>query len=180
MFEWILIAGLFHSQTAKVTPKPGTPIAALTAPKPLTSGSFSVYASPSSISFAATNPDTPTVAGSGTTTVSWNTSNSANDPWKLQVSANAASFSSCPTAVPASAVTITCTGGFNPGPGGFSCASAKTLSTTAKTVASGTLPYAGSTYFYVTLTYALTDQWKYIAQTSSSCTLDMTYTATVN
>jgi hypothetical protein len=78
-------------------------------------------------------------------------------------------------------VTITCTAGFNPGPGGFSCGAPTTLSTSPVTVASGTLPYAGSsTSFWVTLTYTLTDSWTYIAQTSSSCTLNITYLATVN
>jgi hypothetical protein len=48
-------------------------------------------------------------------------------------------------------------------------------------VASGTLPYSGSsTSFWMTFTYTLTDKWKYIAQTSPSCTLDITYLATVN
>jgi hypothetical protein len=49
------------------------------------------------------------------------------------------------------------------------------------TVASGTLPYAGSsTSFWMTFTFTLTDSWSYIAQTSSSCTLNITYLATVN
>jgi hypothetical protein len=54
------------------------------------------------------------------------------------------------------------------------------LSASKLTVASGTVPGAGYTSFWVTLTYTLTDKWKYIAQTSPQCTLDITYLATVN
>ena len=180
MIESLFIVGLLAAQTGKHPPKMA-PHPALSV-KPLATANFSVYASPSSISFAATNPDSPTVAGSATTTVSWTTTSTpANDPWKLQVSSTSSSFSNCATAIPASAVTITCTSGFNPGPGGFNCGAPATLSTSPVTVASGTLPYAGSsTSFWMTFTFTLTDSWSYIAQTSSSCTLNITYLATVN
>jgi len=166
------------TQAGKSTPK--TPVSgpALAGPKPRTAN-FSAYATPSPITFAATDPDSPTVSGSATTTVSWGVTNTANDPWKLQVAANSATFSNCATAIPVSAVTIACTAGFDGG-GTVSCTGATTLSTSNVTMASGTVPGAGFTNFWVTLTYTLTDNWKYIAQTSSSCTLDITYTATVN
>jgi hypothetical protein len=138
---------------------------------------FTPYASPSPISFAATNPDTPTVAGSATTTVSWEVTTTSNDNWKLEVYANSASFSNCPTAIPVSAVTISCVSGYNGG--AFNCAAPVTLSTTKTQVASGTVG-AGATSFWITLNYTLTDNWKYIAQTSSSCTLNISYLATVN
>jgi hypothetical protein len=177
MVGWLWLIALLAAQTGKPPVNAPAPRPALSV-KPLSTPNFSAYASPSSISFSATNPDTPTVAGSATTTVSWNVANSANDAWKLQVSANSASFSNCPTAIPVSAVTITCTDGFGGGP--FNCGAPATLSTSKTTVASGTATGAGTTYFWVTLTYTLTDSWKYIAQTSSSCTLDITYLATVN
>jgi hypothetical protein len=163
--------------------QPGKPPAAAPAAhpaiiaKPMNAPNFTPYATPSPISFAATNPDSPTVAGSATTTVSWEVTTTANDNWTLQVYANSASFSNCPTAIPVSAVAITCTNGYNGG--AFSCGAPATLSTSKVQVASGTVG-AGYTYFWVTLNYTLTDNWKYIAQTSSSCTLDISYLATVN
>jgi len=180
MLESLWIVALLAAQTGKPAVKATAPRPALSGPQPLTAN-FSVYATPSPITFAATDPDTPTVAGSATTTVSWTSgATPANDPWKLEVYSVASSFSNCST-VPVSAVTITCTAGFNPGPGGFACGAPATLSTSKTIVASGTLPYAGSgTSFWMTFTYTLTDKWKYIAQMSPSCTLDVTYLATVN
>jgi hypothetical protein len=46
-------------------------------------------------------------------------------------------------------------------------------------VASGTEGTFSRSYS-VTLTYTLTDQWKYIARTSPPCTLSITYNALVN
>ncbi|MGA9627944.1 MAG: hypothetical protein WBL65_05425 [Bryobacteraceae bacterium] len=181
MLTSLWIAVLLATQAGKPALKTLDPRPALAAPKPLATANFSAYATPSPISFAATDPDSPLVAGSATTTVSWTTgATPANDPWTLQVYSVATSFTNCPT-VPISAVTITCTAGFNPGPGGFACGAPATLSTSKTTVASGTLPYSGSsTSFWMTLTYTLTDKWKYAAQMSPSCTLNITYLATVN
>jgi hypothetical protein len=155
-----------------------TPVAA--APKPLAIANFSVYPI-TAVSFAATNPDSPAVAGNTSVTVSGLIgANQAGASFKLQVYAAGATFSNC-TTIPVSAVTITCTSLFNPGNNDVSCASPATLSTSPVTVASGTLPNAGSsTSFWVTFSYTLTDSWEYIAQTSSACALNVTYLATAN
>jgi hypothetical protein len=180
MLESLWIVALLAAQTGKPAVKAPAPRPALSGPKPLATANFTLPP-PGSVSFSALDPDSPTDAGNTSVTVSWNTgATTANDPWKLEVYSVASSFSNCST-VPVSAVTITCTAGFNPGPGGFACGAPATLSTSKTIVASGTLPYAGSgTSFWMTFTYTLTDKWKYIAQMSPSCTLDVTYLATVN
>ena len=176
MLESLWVVALLAVQAGTPVQKAPAPRPALSGPKPLT-GTFTVNPI-ASVSFTATDPDTPLVAGSAMTTVSWGVTNSANDPWKLEVYSVPTSFSNCPT-VPISAVTITCTGGFGGG-GTVTLCSPTALSASKLTVASGTVPGAGYTSFWVTLTYTLTDKWKYIAQTSPQCTLDITYLATVN
>jgi hypothetical protein len=182
MGAFLSIFALLAVQAGKPAPKAPAPTPVAAAPKPLAVANFSVYPI-SAVSFAATNPDSPTVAGNagGTVTVSGQIgATEANATFKLQVSAAGPTFSNC-TTIPVSAVTITCTSVFNPGNNDVSCASPVTLSTSPVTVASGTLPTAGSgTSFWVTFSYTLTDSWEYIAETSSSCTLNVTYLATVN
>jgi hypothetical protein len=172
------IFALLAAQATKPALKAPTPMAA--SPKPLAVANFTVYPI-AAVSFAATDPDSPTVAGSASVTVSGLIgATGANASFKLQAYAAGTTFSNC-TTIPVSAVTIACTSLFDPGNSAVSCAAPATLSTSPVTVASGTLPAAGSsTSFWVTFTYTLTDSWKYIAQTSSSCILNVTYLATVN
>jgi hypothetical protein len=142
---------------------------------PAVTGLGTVSATPSTISFTSTNPDSGTVSGSSSATVSWTTSGgSSSSTWNLKVQAAASSFTSCAT-IPTSAVTVTC----NSVSGGSSgaCKSAVTLSsTTAQQVASGKESTSTNAPYSVTLNFTLTDSWEYIA--NSSCTLSLTYTVT--
>jgi len=180
MGTFLSICALLALQAGKPALRAPAPKPVVAAPKPLAVANFTVYPI-AAVSFAAADPDSPTVAGSGTVTVSGLIGASeANASFKLQVYAAGTTFSNC-TSIPVSAVTITCTSVFDPGNNDVSCASPVTLSTSPVTVASGTLPTAGSsTSFWVTFSYTFTDNRKYIAQTSSSCTLNVTYLATVN
>ena len=176
-----IVALLWAAQGGRPALKAPSSRPALAAPKPLAVSNFTVYPI-GSVSFAATDPDSPTVSGSSSITVSGLIGpTTGGESFKLEAYSVNPSFSSCPTAIPVSAVTITCASLFNPGNNAVSCAAPIELSTSKQTVASGTLPDAGSsTSFWVNFTYALTDKWTYIAQTSSSCTLNVTYVATVN
>jgi hypothetical protein len=131
-----------------------------------------ISASPSTISFTATDPDLGSVAGSSAATISWMTSSgNKNNTWTLAVQASAASFTSCPT-VPTSAVKATCTGvtGGNNG----SCGGGINVSTVPQQVASGKEANGANKAYSVTLNFTLADSWSYIA--GSSCTLNLTYT----
>ena len=180
MGQLLSILALVAFQAGRLPQKAPAPRPAMAAPKPLAVSNFTLYPV-AGVSFAATDPDSPTVAGSATITVSGLIgATGAGASFKLEVYSAGPTFSNC-TTIPVSAVIITCTSVFNPGGNAVSCAAPATLSTSKATLASGTLPSAGaSTSFWVTLTYTLTDKWMYIAQTSSSCTLNATYLATVN
>ncbi len=132
-----------------------------------------ITATPATISFSATDPDLGSVAGSTTSTVTWSlTGGNKNQSWTLTVQAGGASFTGCATA-PAAAVTVTCaSASVSGGNGTGSCNGPFTLSTSPQQVAGG---FEGQNYT-VTINFTLTDRWRYIAATTPSCTLTLTYT----
>jgi hypothetical protein len=180
MPAWLYIAAFLASGTGTPAPKVPAPHPGIAATAPLPqAANFTLKIAPASVSFTATDPDSPLVAGSPTTTVSWTVTGTLSRAWSLSLSSAATTFTNCPT-VPISAVTVTCQSATNGGGSGTaSCGVVSPLSTTRTTVASGT-ESAGNRSYSVTLSYTLTDQWKYIARTSPQCTLNITYLATVN
>jgi hypothetical protein len=145
---------------------------------PHAAGNFTLNASPASISFNASNPQTsPVVAGSSTSSITWSIL-SGGDTWELTVQAASPSFTNCPF-VPISAVTVTCAsasvGSFG---GSAACAGAFPLSTTPTRVAGGNEGVVALNYS-VTLNFTLADSWKYIAEISPACSLSLTYKADV-
>lgn len=178
MSAWLTIVAFLASGTGQPALKVPAPRPAMAAPLPL-AANFTLGVVPATVSFTATDPDSPLVAGSATTTVSWTVTGNGGRTWNLGLSSAATTFTNC-TTVPISAVTVTCTsasaGG---GTSTATCGAASTLSNTRTPVASGTEGTFSRSYS-VTLTYTLTDQWKYIARTSPPCTLSITYNALVN
>jgi hypothetical protein len=170
------IASGVGGRPAANLPAPRPALAApLTAPAP----NFTLSVFPATVSFAATDPDSPPVASSTTTTVSWNVLGTEGKTWNLGLYSVATAFTNCPT-VPISAVTVICTSASaGAGTSTAACSAASTLSSSRTVIASGT-EGAGNRSYSVTLTYKLTDQWKYIAQMSPPCTLNITYNALVN
>jgi hypothetical protein len=136
-------------------------------------------ATPATISFSSTDPDLGPVAGSSSATIVIALKGqSVANTWTLGISAGAATFTGCAT-VPASAVTATCSsvvvsGTTGPTPGTGACGSAVGLSTTSTTVASGKEGSNKDTYT-ATINFTLTDSWQYIAATSPTCPLTLTY-----
>ena len=138
-----------------------------------------VTVTPSTITFSSPDPDTTPVNGNTTATVMWSM-NGGNNTWTLGVNATAASFASCP-AVPVNAVKFSCssaTPGGNGNPHAVCTPGTLTLSTTAQTIASGTRQGNGSSPFTVVVAFTFSDAWNYPA--NSSCTLNLTYTASGN
>ena len=181
MSAWLYIAAFLASGTGKPAPKVPVPRPSLAAAaaQPLAAANFTISIVPASVSFTATDPDSPIVAGSSTTTVSWNVAGTLLQTWSLSLSSAATTFTNCPT-VPISAVTVTCGSASADGLfGSATCSPASPLSNSPATVASGRNGVFTS-HYSVTLTYTLTDQWKYIARTSPQCTLNITYNALVN
>ena len=136
----------------------------------------SVAAAPGTISFSATDPALSPFAGSSASTVTWKTSGGTTTfTWNLQVQAGATSFTNCGT-VPTTAVTVTCssvTGGT-----AGACKPAFALSNAGQQVATGKESSSTNAPYSVTMSFALTDSWSYIAKQVPACTLTLTYTVT--
>jgi hypothetical protein len=137
-------------------------------------------ASPSSISFSSTDPDLGAVSGSAAASVTFGLLlGTATNTWTVSVSAATSTFTggTC-TTIPASAITVTCASvavnNYGGTAGTGACAASSTLSTTGKTAASGG---EGNFYdtFTITLNLTLTDSWAYIAATTTTCPLSITY-----
>ncbi len=133
---------------------------------------------PSNISFSATDPDFPTVAGSAPSTATFNLLGGAPSRiWTLSVQASGSTFSGC-TTVPVSAVTVTCSSAVVSNVGGSTgsatCSPSASLSTTPQQVASGKEGTAGD-FYTITTNFTLTDSWKYIAATTPTCPITLTY-----
>ncbi len=181
MNVWLTIPALWAITAGQPVRKPVAPVAPkltrnVSTVHPL--ADFTVTVNPATVSFTATNPNSaPVVAGSATSTVSWVYAPSGKGPWKLTVQAAGGSFSNCST-VPVSAVTVSCaTVAVNHG-GSGSCAGPFPLSPSAQNVAAGNLQPNSDTVT-ITLNFTLADSWKYIAESSPSCSLSLAYTATV-
>ncbi len=154
---------------------PQRPAPVATTPKPLATSIKNAAATPATITFTGTNPDsTPSVAGSAAVAVTWRTTGSHSGAWNLQVSAPS-TFSSCAT-VPAGAVAVTC-GSVTGGSSG-ACGTPQPLSTTGTQIADGIEGNGAAATYTVNLTFTLQDSWKYIA--SSSCSLTVSYLITAN
>ncbi|MBZ5624919.1 MAG: hypothetical protein LAQ69_40385 [Acidobacteriia bacterium] len=178
MGGWLTIVVLLAAPTGRPALKLPAPRAVLDAPAP-DAPNFVVNISTPTVSFSATDPDLPPVSGSPGSTVTWRVAGNSGRTWNLGLSSAATAFTNCPT-VPISAVTVTCTGASaGGGTSTAACSGASTLSTSRTVVASGT-EGSGNRSYSITLTYTLTDQWKYIALMSPQCTLTITYNALVN
>ena len=139
------------------------------------SGPLVVTATPGTISFSASNPDAPQVAGTAAATISWWAGGASSRGWSLTVQADAASFLSCP-AIPVSAVTVSCSQASVGSGGSGVCRSSMPLSTVPSVISSGAEGNQGA-FYQVILRFTLTDSWKYIAQLSPPCSLSLTYVA---
>jgi hypothetical protein len=181
MGAWLFIAMCMAAAGPPVAPRPASPApqnslrkAASVAP----AAGFTVNVSPAAIAFSATDPDTaPVDAGSGPASITWQNLDFTQGAWSLTVQAGSAGFTNCAT-VPVSAVTVSCATVSTSIGGSGACSAPFTLSTSAQTVAGGTQSVL--TYSYsVTINFTLADNWKYIAETSPSCSLSLSYIANV-
>jgi predicted phage tail protein len=146
---------------------------------PRATGSFTLNVSPATIAFTATNPDsTPAVAGSASASLTWSSNaGKGGATWTLTVQGSASSFTNCP-GVPLSAVTVSCVSASADGAATATCNPPFPLSTALAPAASGVIG-ASTKNYSVTINYTLADSWKYIAQTSPSCSLSLSYIATL-
>jgi hypothetical protein len=179
MGVWLCVTALLAAAGRPVAPRPRALQARLpTESARLGAGDFSLVISPATITFDATNPDlAPAAPGNASASVSWQNRNGSSGSWSLTVQADSPSFSNCPM-VPISAVTVSCASSTtNLGRSG-NCSPSFALSTAPQIVAGGSQSRATFSYAVV-LGFVLADNWKYVAETSPSCSLSLSYTATV-
>jgi hypothetical protein len=134
--------------------------------------------SPLSVSFNLNDPDAAPVTGSGS--VGWNiVSGFASSTWTLGINSTGVSFTNCGE-IPPGAVTAQCSSVGTQGSASGSCTgSAVTLTSSPQRIAGGTQKN-GTGAYNVNVKFSITDAWKYIGHTTTSCTLGITYTITAN
>ena len=170
----ILMAAAGAGQRARPVIRPRT---AAAAPQPQAGSTFPLTVTPAVITFQATDPDSSIFAGSSPAALSWSYNGSWFANWNLTVQAPSASMANCP-GVPVSAITVTCTSASAGFFGGANCAGSFPLSTTPQVVASGTEGILAPSYS-VQISYTISDTWQRSAQLSPSCSLSLTYIATL-
>ena len=137
-------------------------------------------ATPLTITFSANDPDSPSVAGSSTATITFRATGGSNArTWNVQVQATTTNFGSCPSTVAANRVQVTCVSSTVSGGGGTgSCSGPFNLSTALTTVASGT-EGNGARDYTVNVNFTFLDSWGFIA-TTAPCSVSLQYLITAN
>ena len=133
----------------------------------------SLSATPGTISFQATNPDSGQVSGSSPGTLSWTVrGGSALQNWTLSVQSVSSSFTGCPT-IPVAAVRVSCgSASVSGGQGTGACSTAFPLSTSAQQIAGGA-EGNGNRAYSVSINFTLAESWRYVA--NPACTIILTY-----
>jgi len=109
MSGWLSIAVLLAAgagQKALLTPKPRATLGDILPPEPPDSVT-AMTATPATITFQATDPDSPSDPGSSIATVTWR-SNNHSRTWNLTVRTASTTFTNCST-VPQCTISLTYT-----------------------------------------------------------------------
>ena len=177
MAGWFPIAVFAAAAVAGQRARPVVQPRTAASVQPLAGTTFPLSVVPATVTFQATDPDTSTVAGGSPASVSWTYNGQWFANWTLTVQAPSAYLTNCP-GIPASAITVTCSSSSANNFGSASCAGAFPLSTTPQVVASGLEGVLAPSY-QIQISYTLSDTWKRAAQLSPSCSLSLTYIATL-
>ena len=130
-------------------------------------------ASPSTVTFTASDPDLSPISGPAVTLTWTGSGGTAAKTWTLSVQSTASTLTNCPR-TPASAVTVRCASGTVTGTGGtVACGGTVPLSTTSTQIASGNQGQGVQNYtVHLTMTFA--DSWQY-APSQNACAANLTY-----
>ncbi|HEU0119539.1 MAG TPA: hypothetical protein VFQ91_03365 [Bryobacteraceae bacterium] len=139
--------------------------------------------SPTAISFSLSDPDAGPVAASSAVTINWTLVGVAlNGNWRIDVQAPSSTFPSCPR-IPVSAIRVTCgsasISGLGLGGSATCAASSAPLSTSPIAIASG-VERIGLSTTTVSLSFTITDSWRYTAPEAPACTFDLSYILSVD
>src|SRR5260221_9946720 len=158
----LLAGGPVRGDGKKTPPRTAAAPTSVVLPTAAAATVNSYTVSPATITFNMTDPDAGLVTGSPAGSVVLSISNgAASRNWIQYVQANSSTFTGC-TAIPASAVTVTCNSvtlnnvGGSPGTGAFGAPFA--LSTTATQVAGGR-EGTKTDNFTISISFTLADSW---------------------
>ncbi len=176
MAPWILIPILLAGGAARPVARGPRPVV-VQRQLAGTDPAITLIATPASISFSASNPDSAGVPANAVTTITWRANGDSRMPWLLTIQADSSSLGSCPR-VPVSAVTVTCSQAAVSHGGIGICSPSMTLADSPRVIAAGMEAAANASY-QVNLAFTLADSWKYVAQLNPPCSLTLSYTAYV-
>ena len=136
----------------------------------------STLVTPATIVFAANDPDTPTVPGNVTATISFRTTGgNLLRSWRVDVQATGGgTMANCPRSIPVSRIRVTCVSATSDNGGTGACNAPFNLSTGLQTVASGTEGTGNAAPYAITVNFSFDDSWQFIA-TNSPCTVNLSY-----
>jgi len=168
--RWRLAAGLFLAgalwQVMERTAYSGTQI-------------HSILATPATITFLATDPDSPTLTVP--VTVQFRTTGGSNTKaWQLDLQATSgANMVGCPSAIPINKIQVSCVSSSVDNGGTGVCAAPFNLSTGLQPIASGMEGTGNAVPYQVVLNFTFQDSWRYIA-TNTACSVTLNYQIIAN
>ena len=131
-------------------------------------------ASPLTITFLGTDPDSPTL----TVPVTFffrTTGGKLNNNWSLRVQATSGpNMINCPSTIPVDKIRVSCASSSSDNGGTANCAAPFNLSTGLQIIASGTEGTGNANPYDTVINFTFQDSWRYIA-TNTSCTVNLNY-----
>lgn len=130
---------------------------------------------PATIVFSGADPDSSSVPGNVTGTISFRTTGGEiNRNWRVQVqSLSGNTFANCPRSIPVSSIRVTCASATADG-GTAACAAPFNLSSTLQTLASGMEGSGNAKPYTINVNFVFEDSWQFIA-TNTACSVSLSY-----
>ncbi|MBI2819383.1 MAG: hypothetical protein HYX73_05325 [Acidobacteria bacterium] len=134
----------------------------------------SVSASPLTITFLGTDPDSPTLTVPATILFR-TTGGSTARSWSLSVqAASGPNMINCPSTIPVDKIQVSCVSSISDNDGTAACAAPFNLSTGLQLISSGTEGTGNANPYETVINFTFQDSWRYIA-TDTSCTVNLNY-----
>lgn len=133
-----------------------------------------VSASPLTITFLGTDPDSPTLTVP-VTVFFRTTGGKLTNNWSLSVQATSGpNMINCPSTIPVGTIQVSCVSSVADNGGTANCAAPFNLSTGLQTISSGTEDTGNATPYDTVINFTFQDSWRYIAS-NTSCTVNLNY-----
>ena len=152
-------------------------IAGLALPQPLLAATkiHNELASPVTIIFLGTDPDSPTLTVP-VTIYFRTTGGQTNNNWRISLqAASGPNMMNCPSTIPVDRIQVSCVSAIaDDGAAIANCAAPFNLSTGLQTISSGTEGAGNARPYETVINFTFQDSWRYIA-TDTSCSVNLNY-----